>query len=159
MHSCATIHWRNLLSQLPFRSSCHGDPIMNRLSNHCQLQACTISPAKSSLSATTHTVMRQYRVENAPAAVFQGGLHGCRGALTSGATPWRECIKSLTRINESCLSPHTIRLVIAIVAPSAPPSVTVDEFTSVTTRDLSLDARHVLQLDTSPTDAQVCPTL
>lgn len=86
---------------------------------------------------------------------FIGDPPACRGSLTSGSTPWRECIKSLTRINESCLGPHTIRLVIAIVAPAAPSSVTVDEFTSVTARDLSLDPRYVLQLDTSPTDAQV----
>eukprot|EP00892_Ulva_mutabilis_P008472 jgi/Ulvmu1/5998/UM026_0122.1 len=76
-------------------------------------------------------------------------------SLTSGATPWRECMKSLTRLNEACLVPHTIRLVVAVVSPSSSSSVTIEEFSSVACRDLGLDSRHVLQLDTSPTDLQV----
>lgn len=75
--------------------------------------------------------------------------------LTSGSTAWRECIKALTRISESTLGPHTIRLVIAVVSPSAPSSVTIDEFSTVATRDLSLEARYIMQLDSAPTDAQV----
>jgi hypothetical protein len=80
----------------------------------------------------------------------------CRSALTSGPTPWRACIHDLTQLHQY-LEVKFIRLVVAVVLQGDAPSTTLEEFSSVLVRDLSLEGRQIQHLSAEPTMPQVWP--
>lgn len=76
-----------------------------------------------------------------------------RGALTGGATKWRETQDAIVAVHERCKA-RGMRVVVAVVGPAPDTAAVLGEFEAAVTHRTLLEPRFILRLATAPTQPE-----